>query len=239
MTPKPLRYPLVRVLSTGALASLALLAACEAKLPTDAEVDGMTAKTAVTTILGKAAYDSTGVVYFVDGARVSKEAVDELSAEQIASVNVNQGTAKNSATVHVVTRNAENQPTAARVIFTTPGSSITLIADTINMRRILKGDSTASGGAQPLNKIRMKAEGRPDIVVGTSTLGGAQGGPASGFNGLLVVDGTPRPNSSMNSINPDQIESINVIKGPAATVKYSDPRAANGVIEIITKKATP
>jgi TonB-dependent SusC/RagA subfamily outer membrane receptor len=43
----------------------------------------------------------------------------------------------------------------------------------------------------------------------------------------------------MNTIAPDQIQSINVIKGPAASAKYNDPRAANGVIEITTKKPKP
>ena len=46
MTPKRLRYPLIRVLAAGAMASLAVLAACEAKLPTSDEMDRMTASSA-------------------------------------------------------------------------------------------------------------------------------------------------------------------------------------------------
>lgn len=70
---------------------------------------------------------------------------------------------------------------------------------------------------------------------------------------LFVVDGVPIDNSNNNStdqrtgragydygnaaadINPDDIESLNVLKGAAATALYGS-RAANGVIMITTKK---
>ncbi|MBS3912947.1 MAG: SusC/RagA family TonB-linked outer membrane protein [Bacteroidetes bacterium] len=67
---------------------------------------------------------------------------------------------------------------------------------------------------------------------------------------LIVVDGIPIDNSSLqnadnlnhqvdvgnraNDINPDDIESINVLKGPAAAVLYGS-RASNGAIIITTK----
>jgi TonB-linked SusC/RagA family outer membrane protein len=67
---------------------------------------------------------------------------------------------------------------------------------------------------------------------------------------LYVVDGIPIDNSSVgtgdnlnngvdtgnraNDINPEDVESINILKGPAATVLYGS-RAANGVIVITTK----
>ncbi len=70
---------------------------------------------------------------------------------------------------------------------------------------------------------------------------------------LFVVDGTPIDNSNTNTadqqsgrggydygnaaadINPDDIESVNVLKGAAATALYGS-RASNGVILITTKK---
>lgn len=67
---------------------------------------------------------------------------------------------------------------------------------------------------------------------------------------LFVIDGIPVDNSSSgtgdnlnagvdvgnraNDINPDDIESINILKGPAAAALYG-ARAANGVIMITTK----
>ncbi|WP_299825076.1 SusC/RagA family TonB-linked outer membrane protein [uncultured Pontibacter sp.] len=67
---------------------------------------------------------------------------------------------------------------------------------------------------------------------------------------LFVIDGVPVDNSSSgtsdnlnngvdvgnraNDINPDDIESVNILKGPAAAALYGS-RAANGVIMITTK----
>jgi TonB-dependent SusC/RagA subfamily outer membrane receptor len=39
----------------------------------------------------------------------------------------------------------------------------------------------------------------------------------------------------MNKISPDKIQSINVLKGESAKVKYAE-KGANGVVEITTKK---
>lgn len=63
---------------------------------------------------------------------------------------------------------------------------------------------------------------------------------------LFVVDGVPYDNSTQNlggydlgnpasDINPDDIESVNVLKGAAASALYGS-RASNGVIIITTKK---
>ena len=65
-------------------------------------------------------------------------------------------------------------------------------------------------------------------------------------NPLYVVDGSPIDNTSRvqngvdfgngaNDINPDDIESVNILKGAAANAIYGS-RAANGVIMITTKK---
>src|SRR5690606_21019746 len=71
---------------------------------------------------------------------------------------------------------------------------------------------------------------------------------------LFVVDGVPMSNSLNNvaqrgdgnqvdygnatsDINPDDIESINVLKGPSAAALYGT-RAANGVIIITTKSGS-
>lgn len=52
---------------------------------------------------------------------------------------------------------------------------------------------------------------------------------------LYVIDGFPMDNANNNSINPDDIESIDVLKDAAATAIYGS-RGANGVIQIVTKR---
>ncbi len=97
-------------------------------------------------------------------------------------------------------------------------------------------------------------------VKSSGTMGGSTNVVIRGYSSLFgnnqalfVVDGVPVSNSTYNSsgqttgrggydygnaasdINPDDIESVNVLKGGAATALYGS-RAANGVIVITTKK---
>ncbi|MGB0777405.1 MAG: M56 family metallopeptidase [Flavobacteriaceae bacterium] len=51
---------------------------------------------------------------------------------------------------------------------------------------------------------------------------------------LIILDGVEVPNKSMDDIDPDNIKSINVIKGEKAEEKYGE-KAKNGVVEITTK----
>jgi hypothetical protein len=54
-------------------------------------------------------------------------------------------------------------------------------------------------------------------------------------NTLIFVDGKATTQKEMNAINPNTIQSVNVLKGESAIKKYGE-KAANGVIEIILKK---
>ena len=55
--------------------------------------------------------------------------------------------------------------------------------------------------------------------------------------GTLGLAQSTQVTSALNFLNPNDIESIEVIKGPAAATLYG-AEAANGVIQIITKKGT-
>ena len=52
---------------------------------------------------------------------------------------------------------------------------------------------------------------------------------------LYVIDGFPQETSNMGSLNPNDIESIDVLKDASATAIYGS-RGANGVVIITTKK---
>lgn len=60
--------------------------------------------------------------------------------------------------------------------------------------------------------------------------------PATGA-GTAGLAQSSQVTSALNNLNPNDIESIEVIKGPAAATLYG-AEAANGVIQIITKKGT-
>lgn len=119
---------------------------------------------------------------------------------------------------------------------------------------------TKSRDANFLNTLQGKVAGVQ--ITGSSNLGGSSriilrgAGSIKGQNQpLFVVDGVPMDNSNFTTtdqargaggydygnaiqdINPDDIESINVLKGPAATALYGN-RGANGVIMVTTKKGS-
>lgn len=107
-----------------------------------------------------------------------------------------------------------------------------------------------------MNALQGKVAG-VNITAASSNPGASTRVISRGFNSLTgsnqvlyVVDGIPINNSSVgstdinggtdfgnraNDINPDDIESISFLKGASATVLYGS-RAANGVIQITTKK---
>ncbi len=88
---------------------------------------------------------------------------------------------------------------------------------------LLRGNKSISGNNQPLYVI----DGIPMNV----NANGVQGNSLSSFNGAR--DG----GDNISNLNPEDIESINVLKGASAAALYGG-NAANGVILITTKKGT-
>jgi TonB-linked SusC/RagA family outer membrane protein len=130
-----------------------------------------------------------------------------------------------------------------------PYAAQQITGDDINKTRISNVSSGLSGKVSGLQVIQGNSIGGSVNVVirGIKSLTGNN-------QALFVVDGVPVDNSNTNSrsqqtgsggydygnaaadINPDDIESVNVLKGAAASALYGS-RAANGVIMIKTKKA--
>ena len=217
MTPTPLRYPLVRALSTGALASLALLAACEAKLPTAEDVNNLSAASATSTVGKVALMDTSAMTYYVNDVVTTKAQANAITPDSIASVNVikvSDGTGE----IRITTRKPGDAPLDTK--------RRTIEADTVIVTE------TALSGAVRVRTIAPRGTNTPEQS-------GTQPQMKKAFDGLVIIDGVARESTAMNTLGPDQILSVNVIKGPAATAKYTDPRAANGVIEITTKQAKP
>ena len=82
-------------------------------------------------------------------------------------------------------------------------------------------------------KEQKAAKGQKMIVV----KGAANSWTAESKNKpLIVVDGKIMDKGkNLKEIDPNNIESVNVLKGKSAQEKYGD-KGVNGVIEIVTKK---
>lgn len=81
----------------GTAAALALLAACEAKVPTGPEIEAMDVASASkaatgTRLVMKSQMDSA--VYYVDGRAVDAKTANALTPNQIATIDINKGGAR-------------------------------------------------------------------------------------------------------------------------------------------------
>lgn len=97
----------------------------------------------------------------------------------------------------------------------------------------------------PVASFDVMLQGRaPGLYVGTPTGQPGEAGRVSirglgsingDVNPLFIVDGVPVASNSFAALNPEDFETIHVLKDAAATAAYGS-RAANGVIVITTKK---
>ena len=98
--------------------------------------------------------------------------------------------------------------------------------------------------SRPITNISRAIEGQAagvEVTAGSGQPGASQDIRVRGFGSysaeqapLYVVDGVPFE-GALNSINPNDIESLTVLKDAASTALYGN-RAANGVVMITTKK---
>ncbi|HYF31425.1 MAG TPA: alpha-2-macroglobulin family protein, partial [Chitinophagaceae bacterium] len=110
---------------------------------------------------------------------------------------------------------------------------------TVARREMRTSDRDVMGAYSPAPaaaNMSMKLEEGADAGYGTPKQDdniSLRGVASMGNNILIIVDGEIYE-GSINSINPDDIESIQVLKGAEATTRYGS-RGANGVVIITTK----
>lgn len=92
-----------------------------------------------------------------------------------------------------------------------------------SVKMVIRGNKSASGSNQPLYVI----DGVPINSGSSESVATTIGGNNDGAN----RDG----GDGISNLNPDDIESMNILKGPAAAALYGSS-AANGVVVITTKK---
>lgn len=147
----------------------------------------------------------------------------------------------------VVTGTAGEQQ--ARALGNTVGSvaagRLTQVSPLANVESLLTGTvpgvNVGVGGGEVGTGSNIRIRGASSISLSSQPLVYIDGVRVNGNNadvgggvGGVGVDNSTPP-SRLNDINPDDIESIEIIKGPAAATLYGT-EASNGVINIITKR---
>ncbi len=117
------------------------------------------------------------------------------------------------------------------------------VAPITNFSDLLKGRSAGvqvlSSSGTPGMGSRIRIRGASSISLSNEPLiyvDGVRVSNSDGFAGNIYTGG--QEPSRIDDINPEDIESIEIVKGPAAATLYGT-EAANGVIRITTKKGRP
>ena len=145
------------------------------------------------------------------------------------------------------TGGAVEKRTVGNAITTLDASEITSRASISNVTEVLQsktpGVTILPGAGTPgaAGDIRIRGAGsisgyKPVVYVDGIRYNIADlGGFSAAGGGTVGLAQSSQVTSALDGINPQDIESIEVIKGPAAATLYG-AEAANGVIQIITKK---
>ena len=190
------RFTLVRTGTLGALAALSILVACEAKLPTSAEVEKMDVASAEKAVVQAKLLDEAGaknVVYKVDGVVVSADKAHALSAKHIARVNVSKGTlmnTKDSGTVYTTVNVTTGAGEETGVPMTSVGDKMKISTErgTLTEKGAFAGLLYVDGVLQPSSSLAALS---PTDIVSVEVLKGAAAAKVSGdpaaANGVIYV----------------------------------------------------
>lgn len=218
MRPERPRFPLLRAAGAGALALVAVLAACEAKMPTQDDVTSMDAakaeQVATALQLQKVQTEKTqldSVRYFVNDKPATAEEAHAIAANQIATVNIAKSQAPSGYAVISIRTLSGNDTVTLKL---DPATAEKLTAE---QHKMLHDKIVAAGGAAV-----------PDKMLAP---------PPHQFAGLIYIDGKLSTHAEMAKLNPKDISTVEVLKGAAAKAIYNDPAAVNGVIQITTLRA--
>ncbi len=196
----------LRSLSCLAIVSTLAVAACESHVPTADDITGLDAASAEKNARYVSIFDKQPVTYYVDEIKVSADSAHAISAADISAITVSkQGPQQ---TVRMVT-----MPDMARI-----GHPSDTSADSLSTKR--------HGPTFTVHVVkRVGAIGQSDTVVHHN----------QPFSGAVIIDGVSADLAAMQSLNPSQIATVEVIKGAAAMQQTADPRAKDGVILITLK----
>lgn len=208
MTRKPPRHAAPGTAAFVGAASLLALLACGAELPTTTEVEAMDVAAVEATLTARGVYPAAGAVrYVVDGAKVAPEAARALSPERIARGEVRKsGEAEGTQLIQITTVDGVISPSGKLI----------------------------EASSQDVPAIVAKDDGGVIVRARADTGEIRLAGPSS-FDGLLIVNGEAVARDVLGRIRPGDIESIEVVKGAAATQAHDEPAARNGVIRITLK----
>lgn len=183
-----------------------LFAACEAELPTSAELEEMTVADVEDVLARLHIAPTDDVRYLIDGVPADAQAAHALLASEYSEVQISRLPPGDD---------GAPGPTVLAIV-TLAEADRRWIEEGIGWTMF----DPAQGLPEPPERT---LEPTPDVDVSES------------FSGLLLINGRRAEPWALRFLTPGAIERVEVIKGAAASLRYTDPAARNGVILISTR----
>jgi hypothetical protein len=222
-----------RGLVLGAMGGLLVLAACETRVPTAADVAQMDVASAQRSaaqagMMRTPAGDATD--FFVNGTKVTSDQARALEAKDIGSIEVvksERATGRDTIFVTTLDRMPKGVKAALRA---SEGEREGRGEQNVSQMKIMR-DSTEHMVAHVERELAgMRAADEKQQVTRVRTA-------APGAEPVYLIDGKRATGTALAALDGKDIASISVYKGASAKVMSSDPASVNGVIVVTTKRA--
>ena len=189
-------------------------------------------------------------LFILDGEVISESVMSVIDPSKIESINILKeasavavfGEKGKGGVVQITTKKGagvEAPATGRIVVRGLPlDNSKVIISDTVQSSG--KTILLKSNNLKDLEFMAKNFDGDGNVVVETKGNGKKSGitfsgSPSGSTPGLILVDGEKKTKKELDAISPDQIKSVQVLKGESVIKEYG-PEAKDGVIKITTKK---
>jgi beta-lactamase regulating signal transducer with metallopeptidase domain len=212
MRPTTKRFTPLRVATLCVAAALSLAAACEARVPTSAEIEGMDAAGAERLAQKAGLLTATHAAvtgnfidpkdrwseFYVNDVKVTAAEAHAIAPNDIATVNIEKGTKGTSVRIQTMATSLDG----SRFRSAAPAGTVT-------------ANKSASAPRVALHeKMRLSSHE---------------------FSGIILINGVRADAAALHALDPQRIAAIEVVKGAAAMRAVDDPAAKNGIIRVTTK----
>jgi len=189
-------------------------------------------------------------LFILDGEVISESVMSLIDPSKIESINILKeasavavfGEKGKGGVVQITTKKGagvEATATGRIVVRGMPlDNSKVIISDTVQSSG--KTILLKSNNLKDLEFMAKNFDGDGNVVVETKGNGKKSGitfsgSPSGSTPGLILIDGEKKTKKELDALSPDQIKSVEILKGESAIKAYG-PDAKDGVIKITTKK---
>jgi TonB-dependent SusC/RagA subfamily outer membrane receptor len=172
-------------------------------------------------------------LFILDGEVISESVMSVIDPSKIESINILKeasavavfGEKGKGGVVQITTKKGAGveAPATGRIV---------VRGMPLDNSKVIISDTVQSSG----KTILLKSNNLKDVEFMAKNFDGAGiGSPSGSTPSLIFVDGEKKTKKELDALSPDQIKSVQVIKGESAIKEYG-AEAKDGVIKITTKK---